>query len=448
MNIFYERFDSYINKLDIKKRNKYTIKDEMYLNITNVLKQEDVNASAKFKFWTRRSFRLMEIGSSHLIYNIKNNLPLITYEKIYEKINECHIAVGHSGRDKTWAEVLILIVLPLNNNTTLHRANIILNLKLDWPDLIIINGRPRHPQSQGLVERANAVVQKMLGKWLETNESRDWPSGLGPVMLAINNCRSQSTKKTPYEMVFGQRVRSDHDFWLQIHQQTENKSIINEEELPTSIIDDLNFGNEEFIEDDCLCDATFSKTLVLSSDINKFESKELNNHDSHKRIRDEAEKNYIRTAERQLKNYQQRLKRQKVYQINDIVGLKIAEVDRSNTAPSILPCKIIEVIRKEESLNTLYKLVTVDGIITDLFSSTDLIDLSETISAELRQLDHSTVPNITFIQACQIFTQFKAINSCKCMGSCDTKRCPCKRQSIKCCSKCHRGKCVSCKNNI
>ncbi|CAF4652852.1 unnamed protein product [Rotaria sp. Silwood2] len=116
---------------------------------------------------------------------------------------------------------------------------------MDWPDLIIINGRPRHPQSQGLVERANAFVQKMLGKWLETNESRDWPTGLGPVMLAINNCRSQSTKKTPYEMVFGQRARSDHDFWLQIHQQTDNKSIINEEELPTSIIGDLNSGNEE-----------------------------------------------------------------------------------------------------------------------------------------------------------------------------------------------------------
>ncbi|CAF3718439.1 unnamed protein product [Rotaria sp. Silwood1] len=135
MNIFYERFDSYINKLDIKKRNKYTIKDEMYLNITNVLKQEDVNASAKFKFWTRRSFRLMEIGSSHLIYNIKNNLPLITYEKIYEKINECHIAVGHSGRDKTWAEVLILIVLPLNNNTTLHRHSVLSPIELAWSGL-------------------------------------------------------------------------------------------------------------------------------------------------------------------------------------------------------------------------------------------------------------------------------------------------------------------------
>ena len=37
----------------------------------------------------------------------------------------------------------------------------------------------------------------------------------------------------------------DHDFWLQIHQQTDNKSIINEEKLPISIISDLNSGNEE-----------------------------------------------------------------------------------------------------------------------------------------------------------------------------------------------------------
>lgn len=29
------------------------------------------------------------------------------------------------------------------------------------------------------MERANAVVQKMLGKWQETNKSEDWPKGLG-----------------------------------------------------------------------------------------------------------------------------------------------------------------------------------------------------------------------------------------------------------------------------
>ncbi len=45
--------------------------------------------------------------------------------------------------------------------------------------MIIINGRSRHPQSQGLVERSNAVVQKMLEKWLEKNKTLDWPNGLG-----------------------------------------------------------------------------------------------------------------------------------------------------------------------------------------------------------------------------------------------------------------------------
>ncbi|CAF3418641.1 unnamed protein product [Rotaria socialis] len=134
-------------------------------------------------------------------------------------------------------------------------ANIILNLKLNWPDLIIINGRPRHPQSQGLIERANAVVQKMLGKWLETNKSLDWPQGLGSVMLAMNNCISQSTKKTPYEMVFGQ-----------------------------PLID----NNSEYADDCSPIPILSSNTYVLQNDNNDTQA-------SHKRIR-EAEKNYIRTA--------------------------------------------------------------------------------------------------------------------------------------------------------
>lgn len=48
---------------------------------------------------------------------------------------------------------------------------------------MIINGRPRHPQSQGLIERSNAVVQKMLGKWQESNSTLDWPSGLGKIYI-------------------------------------------------------------------------------------------------------------------------------------------------------------------------------------------------------------------------------------------------------------------------
>jgi len=63
-------------------------------------------------------------------------------------------------------------------------------------------------------------------------------------MLAINNCISQSTQKTPYEMVFGQPASNDHDFWMELHKQSTNNSIVNEEDIPQSISDDFNMIDE------------------------------------------------------------------------------------------------------------------------------------------------------------------------------------------------------------
>ncbi|CAF1292393.1 unnamed protein product [Rotaria sordida] len=301
-------------------------------------------------------------------------------------------------------------------------AKIILELKSSWPDLIIINGRPRHPQSQGLVERGNAVVQKMLGKWQETNKSNDWPNGL--VMLSINNCVSQSAQKTPYEMVFGQPTRSDHDFWQQLNKQYSNNLVVNEEDLPQSIANMISSNDDESTinQSTDVCSSSTIPSLSLNTHTTKIIDNKTET--SHKQIRDEAEKNYIRTA-----------------------GLKISEVDRSNTSPSILPCKIIDISYRDESSDLQYKLATLDGKINDWFLSLDLIDLSDTLSTELRQLDTNNLPDISFIQACQAFTKFKSINTCKCTGSCDTNRCSCKKRSLLCCTKCHRGKCVSCKNN-
>ena len=46
-----------------------------------------------------------------------------------------------------------------------------------WPDLIIVRGRPRHPQTQGSVERANKDVEEMLGKWMIEHDSTQWSIG-------------------------------------------------------------------------------------------------------------------------------------------------------------------------------------------------------------------------------------------------------------------------------
>ncbi|KRY46824.1 KRAB-A domain-containing protein 2 [Trichinella britovi] len=43
---------------------------------------------------------------------------------------------------------------------------IIAELKTCWPELKLVTGRPRHPQSQGAVERLNGVVQDKLAIWI------------------------------------------------------------------------------------------------------------------------------------------------------------------------------------------------------------------------------------------------------------------------------------------
>ena len=63
-------------------------------------------------------------------------------------------------------------------------------------------------------------------------------------MLAMNNCVSQSTQKTPYEMVFGQSVRNNHDFWQEIHKQSTKNLILDEEEIEQAILNDFNILNE------------------------------------------------------------------------------------------------------------------------------------------------------------------------------------------------------------
>ncbi|CAG8464968.1 1266_t:CDS:1, partial [Dentiscutata heterogama] len=47
-------------------------------------------------------------------------------------------------------------------------AQVIKELITLWPSVKIINGCPRHPQSQGLVERANGILEQKLDKWRET----------------------------------------------------------------------------------------------------------------------------------------------------------------------------------------------------------------------------------------------------------------------------------------
>ncbi|CAF0982192.1 unnamed protein product, partial [Didymodactylos carnosus] len=51
-------------------------------------------------------------------------------------------------------------------------------IKNTWTDLVIINGRARHPQTQDLVERGNQTLELALGKWMQSQNTTEWSKGI------------------------------------------------------------------------------------------------------------------------------------------------------------------------------------------------------------------------------------------------------------------------------
>ena len=90
-----------------------------------------------------------------------------------------------------------------SDNGSEFTASVITELKVLWPDLLMVHGKPRHPQSQGSVERLNCDVKDMLIAWLGDNNSTDWPIGLRFVQFQKNCSYHSGIKQTPYKALFG-----------------------------------------------------------------------------------------------------------------------------------------------------------------------------------------------------------------------------------------------------
>ncbi|XP_070204838.1 uncharacterized protein [Littorina saxatilis] len=113
-------------------------------------------------------------------------------------------------------------------------ARVINELTTMWPGMVIIHGRPRHPQSQGCVERGNGDLEIKLGKWMDEHGS-EWTKGLKFVVHAINTSISDTTGKSPYQLVFGQPPRTNSSLWQELSRQ----GILYEEDLPEDFLQQL-----------------------------------------------------------------------------------------------------------------------------------------------------------------------------------------------------------------
>ena len=90
-----------------------------------------------------------------------------------------------------------------SDNGSEFTAGVITELKLLWPDLVMVHGKPRHPQSQGSVERANCDIKDMLVAWLSDNNTTDWTVGLKFVQFQKNSSFHSGIQRSPFTALFG-----------------------------------------------------------------------------------------------------------------------------------------------------------------------------------------------------------------------------------------------------
>ena len=80
-------------------------------------------------------------------------------------------------------------------------------------------GRPRHPQSQGLVEQGNGSITSMLASMKassNTPSSFSWSWALPQVMYNLNTDHHTNLKTTPFDVIFGQPPNNGDKKKLQI----------------------------------------------------------------------------------------------------------------------------------------------------------------------------------------------------------------------------------------
>ena len=107
-------------------------------------------------------------------------------------------------------DIFLLFGAPVilqSDNGTEFTANVISELKEFWPSLKMAHGKPRYPQSQGSVERANGDIKDMLVAWLADNNSQDWVAGIKFVQFHKNSSYHSGIKRSPYSALFGNEAR-------------------------------------------------------------------------------------------------------------------------------------------------------------------------------------------------------------------------------------------------
>ncbi|KAL4120448.1 hypothetical protein QTP88_013139 [Uroleucon formosanum] len=204
--IFYEKLDEYY-KLKSKKKpfTKYAqlqmiaeieiakIKTKL---VIKPITTADFNERAQIDFV---DFQSVPDGKFKWILNYQNHATKFVILRPLESKRATEVAYELLSILLTFGAPKIL----QSDNGREFVNSVINELKDLWPECVIVHGRPRHPQSQGSIERSNQDVEHMLRAWMADNIFKKWSVGLTFVQFQKNNSFHRTIGRSPYKALFG-----------------------------------------------------------------------------------------------------------------------------------------------------------------------------------------------------------------------------------------------------
>lgn len=336
----------------------------------------------------------------------------------------------------------------------------------------IVNGAPRSPQTQGLVEQANGVVETKLRAWKMDNGSTEWADGILEVTLAMNTQIHSAIGCAPAELLF--RERTSYVDWLNSHARKDVTVGVAQED-PTqapiyavspspsspastngSRIDiGIQSGNSQITMrispeatgseinvqitpsgqnspiDECSHTDPYKPVLKSTNPSVSQSTTELCNATFRDPVIEKARKSTRKARARMVQKYSKKHDIQH-FETGDIVSLKVPREDRSATDNRRLFGRILA-----EPHPHRYKILTYSGIIQRLVPTKGLVVVDKALWSDIN-IPESTKEVTLGLAAKEASTSSRVGVSCQCKELCNTKRCRCCKEGKECSTHCHR----------
>ncbi|RHZ77819.1 hypothetical protein Glove_172g23 [Diversispora epigaea] len=375
-----------------------------------------------------------------------------------------------------------------------------------WPSVTIINGQPRHPQSQGLVERANEILeQKLVSELLKNGicNEEEIPDTIDIQSDSITNLDEDIDDQVPVTSMFTNTSTPTNT------STSTNTSmpILNEDmddqipvtSAPTNTSTNIfTFILDKDMDDQIPVTSAPTNTYILDKDIDNQISVISTPTNTSTPISESEELPHLKPLNQELLHQQNNncigsLNNQNINFLKQLISTETMDQDLNqfnierheilrNTVRKNLEQytkKMANQMLKKRKLTDLeigdlvrIKIPKIDRFGIDhsslpckIIEKTDnqryqlgckygIINVSYYIG-ELEALGTTTYPELDEIPSNQISVREAArlqsvrpvsCSICNCKGPCNSNRCKCKKEKAKCTSRCHSGQSCSNKN--